>query len=79
MVKTPPTNARDTEDAGSIPGSGRTPGGGNGNPLQFLPGKSHGQRSLVGCSPSGCKELDTTKHACTARCLEFFQAWEMQR
>ena len=28
--------------------------------LVFLPGKSHGQRSLVGYSPQGCKELDTT-------------------
>ena len=27
----------------------------------FLPGESHGQRSLVGYSPWGCKELDTTK------------------
>ena len=27
----------------------------------FLPGKSHGQRSLVGCSPYGCKELGTTE------------------
>ena len=27
----------------------------------FLPGKSHGQRSLAGYSPWGCKELDTTK------------------
>ena len=27
----------------------------------FLPGKSHGQRILVGCSPWGCKELDTTE------------------
>ena len=27
----------------------------------FLPGNSHGQRSLVGCSPRGCKESDTTK------------------
>ena len=27
----------------------------------FLPGKSHGQRSLVGCSPWGCKELDMTE------------------
>ena len=27
----------------------------------FLPGESHGQRSLVGYSPSGCKELDTTE------------------
>ena len=25
----------------------------------FLPGESHGQRSLVGCSPWGCKEMDT--------------------
>ena len=34
-------------DRDSIPGSGRSPGIGNGNPLQyFLPGKSHGQRSL---------------------------------
>ena len=28
----------------------------------FLPGKSHGQRSLVGYSPWGCTELDTTEH-----------------
>ena len=28
----------------------------------FLPEKPHGQRSLVGCSPKGQKELDTTKH-----------------
>ena len=34
------------EDAGLISGSGRSPGEGNGNPLQFLPGKSHGQRNL---------------------------------
>ena len=34
-------------DPGSIPGSGRSTGEGNGNPLQlFLPGKLHGQRSL---------------------------------
>ena len=29
--------------------------------LVFLPGESHGQRSLVGCSPRGHKESDTTK------------------
>ena len=28
---------------------------------EFLPGKSHGQGSLVGYSPWGCKELDTTE------------------
>ena len=50
-------------DPGSIPGSGRSPGEGNGNPLRysFLPGKFHGQRSLVGYSPWGRKESDTTE------------------
>ena len=35
---------------------------GNGNPTPvFLPGESHGQKSLVGYSPCGRKELDTTE------------------
>ena len=34
-------------DLGSIPGSGRSPGEGNGNPPVFLPGESHGHRSLA--------------------------------
>ena len=34
MVKNPPTNAGDLTDVGLIPGSGRSPGGGNGKPLQ---------------------------------------------
>ena len=47
-------------DPGSIPGLGRSPGEGNGNPLQYpCPENSHGQRSLVGCSPWGRKELGT--------------------
>ena len=33
--KSPPANAGDTRDAGSIPGSGRCPGGGHGTPLQY--------------------------------------------
>ena len=33
MVKNPPANAGDTRDIGMIPGSGRSPGGGNSNPL----------------------------------------------
>ena len=41
MVKNPPANAGDTRDMGLIPGSGRSPGGGNGNQLPlFLPGNS---------------------------------------
>ena len=33
--KEPPANARDVRVAGSIPGLGRSPGGGHGNPLQY--------------------------------------------
>ena len=45
-------------DVGSIPESGRSLGEGNGNPLQyFLPGKSHGQSSLVGYSRQGHKKV----------------------
>ena len=35
VVKNPPANARDIRDMGSIPGSGRSPGGGPGNALQY--------------------------------------------
>ena len=35
VVKNPPANEGDTRDAGLIPGSERSPGGGNGNPLQY--------------------------------------------
>ena len=51
VVKNPPTNAGGIRDAGSILGSGRSPGGEQGNPLQFWPGESHGQRSLGGYIP----------------------------
>ena len=35
LVKNPPVNARDTRDVSSMPGSGRLPGEGNGNPFQY--------------------------------------------
>ena len=35
MVKNPRANAGDIRDEGSIPGLGRSPGGGHGNPLQY--------------------------------------------
>ena len=35
VVKSPPANAGDRRDLGSIPGSGRSPGEGNGNPFQY--------------------------------------------
>ena len=47
---------------GFDPESGRSPGRGHGNPLQyFWPGESHGQRSMVGYSPWGYKESDMTE------------------
>ena len=54
-------------DLGSIPGSGRSPGGGHGNPLQYSYLENpHVQRSLVGYSPWGPKEWDTTEQLSTA-------------
>ena len=47
---------QETWDEGSITGSRRSPGGGHCNPLQYLPGESHGQRSLVGYSPEALIE-----------------------
>ena len=55
-------------DLGSIPGLERLPGGGHGNPLQyFCLENPHGQRSLVGYSPWGHKESDTTERLRTAQ------------
>ena len=49
-------------DLSSTPGSGSSPGEGNGNPLQdSCLEESHGQRSLVGHSPWHCKESDTSE------------------
>ena len=49
-------------DRGLIPGLGRPPGGGYGNPLQYSCLENpHGQGSLAGYSPWGHKELDMTK------------------
>ena len=60
VVKNPPVNIEDSGDMGQIPGSGRSLGG---DPIPvFLPEKSHGQRSLEGYRPNGCKESDMTEH-----------------
>ena len=62
MVKNSLANTGNMGDAGSIPGLGRPPGEENDNPLQlFLPGKSHGQRSLAGYSPWSCKQSDMSE------------------
>ena len=49
-------------DLGSIPGLRRSPGGEDGNPLQrSCLENPHGQRSLAGYSPWGCKKSDMTE------------------
>ena len=50
-----------TGDLGLIPGSGKSPGEGNGTPLQYSCLEKSMDRSLVGYNPWGCKESDTTK------------------
>ena len=62
MVKNLPANAGDERDEGSIPGSGRSPGGGNGNPLQYS-WRSPRTKEPDRYSPHGHKESDTTEHA----------------
>ena len=51
MVKNPLANAGDIRDIGSVPGLARSPGG------VFLPGESHGQRSLAGYNPMALQRV----------------------
>ena len=60
VVNNPPANAGDVS---LIPGSRRSPGEGNGTPV-FLPGKSHGQRTLTGLQSTGSKRGG---HNCEAK------------
>ena len=65
----------DTEPAcnaaepGSVPGSGRSPGEENGNPLQYSC-LENGQRILVGYSPWGHKESDMTERLALSLALK---------
>ena len=59
-VKNPPANAG---DASSIPGSGRSPGGGYHNPTQYYCLENPMDRgALAGYNPQGRKESDMTEH-----------------
>ena len=67
VVINPPANAGDTRDMSSVPGSGRPPGAGNGNPWQYSGLRNSMDRGAwqAGCSPWGRKELDTTERLST--------------
>ena len=69
-------SACNTGDLRSIPGLRRSPGGGCGNPLQYSCLENpHGQRSLVGCSPWGHKESDTTGQLSRAHSTWNLKEW----
>ena len=65
MVKNLLANAVNARDKGLIPGLGRSPGQGNGKPLQYS--CLENPRSLVGYSPLDHKELDTTEQPSTQK------------
>ena len=64
MVRNPPANAGDTRDMSLVPGSGRSPGAGSGNALQYscLGNSMDRGASLAGYSLWGRKELAMTEH-----------------
>ena len=60
-VKSPPASAGHTGEAGSTPGSGRSPEQGTAAHSSILAWETHGQRSLTGYSSQGHRESDTTE------------------
>ena len=68
VVKNPPANTGDTGDEGLIPGLGRSPGGGNGNPLQYSclenpMGKGAWQTAVQRVTQSGIQRKQLSTHA----------------
>ena len=61
MVKNLLATAEDTRDTGSIPGSGRSPGGERGNPLQYSCPENPMDRGVCGLPFTKSKELDMTE------------------
>ena len=61
VVKTPSANAGDIRDVGSVPGSGRSPGGGRGNRLQYPCLENPMERILAGYSPQDHTESNMTE------------------
>ena len=61
VVKNPPANAGDIRDTGSIPGSGRSPKGGNDNPLQYSCLRNSMDGGTWRVTVHGVTELNTTQ------------------
>ena len=65
MVKNLPANAGDTRDTGLIPGLGRSPGGGHGNPLQYSCLENPMDRGAWQLQSIGSQTEMTSNLACT--------------
>ena len=78
VVKNLPANSGDTRDAGSIPGLGRSPGGGNGNPPQYSCLKNSMDRGAWLVTVHEIAEWDTTERLSThtsTQCTEGPRLW----
>ena len=78
VVKNPLSNAGDIRDVGSIPGSGRSPGGGHGNPLQYaLCPWDHRDRSQLNRLSTMCTNslFKFTKTFCHEFILNFIRTF----
>ena len=60
VVRNPPANAGDIRDAGSIPGLGRSPGEGHGDPLHYSHLRNSRKKEPGGLQSMGSQESDTT-------------------
>ena len=73
-VKNPPVKAEDARDSGLIPGSGRSPGTGNGNPLQYsclenFMDRGAWQTIVHGVAKSWTQLSDYSQHSNNSMCL----------
>ena len=76
MVKNPSARAEDTGDVSSIPGLGRSPGGGHGNPLQYsCLGNPMDRGAWWATVQGGLKEVDMTEATECALSLCATECW----